>query len=165
MQAHVWGAGSSLELFPLARSKLYTCLKKKTTPQFLLSPAPDHHHSTFCLSDFGFSLILASVNISYKWNPKVFIFLSLAYFSQQNVLKVHLCCGVSLNFLPSFLRLNNIPWHVCMCIHFASPVHPLMDWRPSNRGLCHPFSLLPSIFPSIRVFSNESALHVRWPEY
>ena len=29
--------------------------------------------------------------------------------------------------------------------------------------LCHPLLLLPSIFPSIRVFSNESALHIRWP--
>ena len=31
--------------------------------------------------------------------------------------------------------------------------------------LCHPFLLLPSIFPSIRVFSNESALPIRWPKY
>ena len=31
--------------------------------------------------------------------------------------------------------------------------------------LCHPLLLLPSIFPSIRVFSNELALHIRWPEY
>ena len=31
--------------------------------------------------------------------------------------------------------------------------------------LCHPLLLPPSIFPSIRVFSNESALHVRWPKY
>ena len=30
--------------------------------------------------------------------------------------------------------------------------------------LCHPLLLLPSIFPSIRVFSNESALHIRWPK-
>ena len=30
--------------------------------------------------------------------------------------------------------------------------------------LCHPL-LLPSIFPSIRLFSNESALHIRWPKY
>ena len=37
---------------------------------------------------------------------------------------------------------------------------------PSNHLiLCHPLLLLPSIFPSIRVFSNESALHIRWPEY
>ena len=31
--------------------------------------------------------------------------------------------------------------------------------------LCHPLLLLPSIFPSIRVSSNESALHIRWPKY
>ena len=30
--------------------------------------------------------------------------------------------------------------------------------------LCHPLLLLPSIFPSIRVFSNESAIHIRWPK-
>ena len=37
---------------------------------------------------------------------------------------------------------------------------------PSNHLiLSHPLLLLPSIFPSIRVFSNESALHIRWPKY
>ena len=37
---------------------------------------------------------------------------------------------------------------------------------PSNHLiLCHPLHLLPSIFPSIRVFSNESVLQIRWPKY
>ena len=37
---------------------------------------------------------------------------------------------------------------------------------PSNHLiLCHSHLLLPSIFPSIRLFSNESVLHIRWPEY
>ena len=37
---------------------------------------------------------------------------------------------------------------------------------PSNHIiLCHPLLFLPSIFPSIRVFSNESVLHIRWPKY
>ena len=37
---------------------------------------------------------------------------------------------------------------------------------PSNHLiLCHPLLLLPSVFPSIRVFSNESVLHIRWPKY
>ena len=35
----------------------------------------------------------------------------------------------------------------------------------NNLILCHPLLLLPSIFPNIRVFSNESALCVRWPKY
>ena len=37
---------------------------------------------------------------------------------------------------------------------------------PSNNlNLCRPLLLLPSIFPSIRVFSHESVLHIRWPKY
>ena len=56
------------------------------------------------------------------------------------------------------------------------PVHPQLpslpklmsieSVMPSNHLiLCHPLHLLPSIFPSIRVFSNESALCIRWPKY
>ena len=42
---------------------------------------------------------------------------------------------------------------------------PIKSVMPFNHLiLCHPL-LLPSIFPSIRVFSNESALHIRWPKY
>ena len=37
---------------------------------------------------------------------------------------------------------------------------------PSNYPIiCHPFFLLPSIFPSVRVFSNESVLCIRWPQF
>ena len=35
----------------------------------------------------------------------------------------------------------------------------------SHLILCHPLLLLPSIFPSIKVFSSELALHIRWPKY
>ena len=43
---------------------------------------------------------------------------------------------------------------------------PLSLWLPSNQLiLCHANPLLPSSFPSIRVFSNESVLHIRWPKY
>ena len=49
-----------------------------------------------------------------------------------------------------------------------SPPKPMSieSVMPSNHLiLCCPLLLLPSIFPSIRVFSNESALHIRWPKY
>ena len=43
-------------------------------------------------------------------------------------------------------------------------VHHVSDAiQPSHP--CHPLLLLPSIFPSIRIFSNESILHIRWPKY
>ena len=42
----------------------------------------------------------------------------------------------------------------------------IVSVMPSNHHIfCRPLLLLPSIFPSIRVFSNESALHIRWPKY
>ena len=44
-----------------------------------------------------------------------------------------------------------------MCIASVMPSNHLI--------LCHPLLLLPSIFPSIRVFSNESVLCIRWPKY
>ena len=44
--------------------------------------------------------------------------------------------------------------------------NPCPSVMPSNHLiLCHPLLLLPSIFPSIRVFSNESALRIRYPKY
>ena len=41
----------------------------------------------------------------------------------------------------------------------------LVGMPSSHLILCHPLLLLPSIFPSIRVFSNESVLPIRWPKY
>ena len=49
-----------------------------------------------------------------------------------------------------------------------SPPKPMFieSMMPFNHLiLCHPLFLLPSIFPSIRVFSNESAIHIRWQKY
>ena len=52
-----------------------------------------------------------------------------------------------------------ISWNLLklMSIELVMPCNHLV--------LCHPLLLLPSIFPSIRVFSNESALCIRWPKY
>ena len=57
--------------------------------------------------------------------------------------------------LPVHHQLRNLPKP--MSIESVMPSNHLI--------LCHPLLLLPSIFPSIRVFSNESALHIRWPKY
>ena len=47
-----------------------------------------------------------------------------------------------------------------------SPTPGVYSMMPSNHLiLCHPLLHPPSIFPSIRVFSSESVLHIRWPKY
>ena len=60
-------------------------------------------------------------------------------------------CQASLSFTisQSLLKL--------MSIELVMPSRHLI--------LCHPLLLLPSVFPSVRVFSSESALHMRWPKY
>ena len=47
----------------------------------------------------------------------------------------------------------------------CSNSRPLSRWCPNHIILCHPLLLLPSIFPSIKVFSNESVLPIRWLKY
>ena len=75
--------------------------------------------------------------------------------------------------LLSRIQLFAIPWTAaCQAsLSFTSSRNSLKlmsieSVMPSNNLVpCHPLLLLPSIFPRIRVFSNELALHIRWPEY
>ena len=77
---------------------------------------------------------------------------------------VHFSCSVvSSSLWPHELQHARLP-----C---PSPTpRACSDSCPSSQWchptiLCHPLLLLPSIFPSIRVFSNESVLHIRWPKF
>ena len=73
----------------------------------------------------------------------------------------------------SHVQLFASPWaaakQASLSITHSQSLHTLMTIEsvmPSNHLiLCHPLLLLPSIFPSIRTFSNESALHMWWPKY
>ena len=62
------------------------------------------------------------------------------------------------------------PWSTGFHVHHQLPklaqLMSIESMMPSNHLiLCCPVLLLPSIFPSIRVFSKESVLHIRWPKY
>ena len=75
--------------------------------------------------------------------------------------------------LLSRVRLFATPWtparQASLSITNSWSLLKLMSIKsviPSNHLiLCHPLLLLPSIFPSIRVFSSETALCIRWPKY
>ena len=94
--------------------------------------------------------------------------------------KRHMYSNVQFNSVQfsSFQSLSRVqlfttPWITARqaslsITNFQSPSKPMSieSVMPSNHLiLCRPLLLLPSIFPSIRVFSNESALHIRWPKY
>ena len=71
------------------------------------------------------------------------------------------------------VRLFATPWTAtCQASLSITNSQSLLEFMPielvmpsNHLILCNPFLLLPSIFPSIRVFSNESVLHIRWPKY
>ena len=72
----------------------------------------------------------------------------------------------------SHVQLFAIPWTAaCQASLSITKSHiikfmSIKSVMPSNHLiLCHRLLLLPSIFPSIRVFSNESVLRIRWPKY
>ena len=77
------------------------------------------------------------------------------------------CCSVqfSRSVTPDSLRPHEPPG--TPGLHRSLPKLMSIELvMPSNHLiLCRPLLLLPSIFPSIRVFSNESALHIRWAKY
>ena len=79
----------------------------------------------------------------------------------------------SVQFSHSVVFDSETPWtaahQVSLSITNSQSLLKLMSIKsvmPSNHLiLCHPLLLLPSVFPSIRVFSNESVLQIRWPKY
>ena len=66
-------------------------------------------------------------------------------------------CNPMKGSTPGLPVLHHLPDLALMSTESVMPSSHLI--------LCHPLLLLPSIFPSIRVFSNESALRIRWPKY
>ena len=83
----------------------------------------------------------------------------------------YLFCSVQFSSVQSLsrVRLFGTPWiAACLSITNSWSLPKLMSIESvmpcSHLILCHPL-LLPSIFPSINVFSSESVLHIRWPKY
>ena len=74
------------------------------------------------------------------------------------------CSVISNSSQPHGLQHSRLPWSSASP-RVCSNSCPLSQWLPSNHLiLFHPLLLTSSIFPSIRVFSNESALCIRWPK-
>ena len=78
-------------------------------------------------------------------------------------------CVQSLSHVRLFVTPRTAAHQASLSITNSWSLLKLMSFEsemPSNHLIhCHPLLLLPSVFPSIRVFSSESALGIRWPKY
>ena len=109
---------------------------------------------------------------------RVFVGLSPIHYPPKTVAVLLIFCLVQFSCSLVSVSLRPLDWstsgssvHHQQCTS-AIPeiaqthIHQVESVRSSNHLiLCHPLHLLASIFPSIRVFSNESVLHIRWPMY
>ena len=64
---------------------------------------------------------------------------------------------------PMNCSTPGFPFTISLCLLKLMSIESVMPFN--HLILCHPILLLPSIFPSIRVFSNESALCIKWPKH
>ena len=90
--------------------------------------------------------------------------LHINHSTESNVVVVHLLSHVRLFATPwTAARQASLSFTISRSLLKPTFTESVM---PSNHLiLCHPLLLLPSIFPSIRVFSSESVLSIRWPKY
>ena len=93
-----------------------------------------------------------------------FLYIFLSFFLSAILIIVQLLSHVQLYATPMTAAPQaSLPSTVSWSFFKLMSIESVM---PSNHLiLCHPLLLLPSIFPSIRVLSNESALCIRWPKY
>ena len=108
---------------------------------FYYCKEPRHWKRVTNLSTLGTFIPLTSISSSVQFSHSVVF----------NSLRPLEACQVSLSITNS----QSLP--KLMSIESVMPSNHLI--------LCQPLLLLPSIFPSIKVFSNESLLHIRWPKY
>ena len=125
----------------------------------------------FCFHFTNGVFLFSCLNCSNNSTRKIFflMFLPIVSFSQ---------CVIHTSFLFLLVQSLSQIW-LCNPMNGSTPgplsfiifwsLLKLMSIEPvmlsNHLILCRPFLLLPSVFPSIRVFFSESALHIRWPKY
>ena len=120
--------------------------------------------------DIKISMILMDHPLSQKY-----IWLYFQLLTGRTVLRAFWESSSCINIISSVAQLCPT---LCNPMNCSTPGFPVLtnSWSllklmsialvmPSNHILCHPLFLLPSIFPRIRVFLNESVLCIRWPKY
>ena len=118
-------------------------------------------------------LLLADPQVASSYHPYVLLSAPLNSFSSCLCPQRECCMSASVQYNRSVVSDSATPWtaacQASLSITNSQILLKLMSIEsvmPSNHLiLCRPLLFLPSIFPSIGVFSNESALHIRWPKY
>ena len=78
---------------------------------------------------------------------------------------VHFSCSVVSDFATPWTAARQVSLSIINSRSLLTPMSIELVMPSNHLILCHPLLLPPSVFPSIRVFSNVLVLHIRWPKY
>ena len=120
--------------------------------------------SSFCCS---FPLCSSRICNPYShslnfWVPEILLLITQV--SSVQFSSVHSLSHVWL-FVTPWTAAHQASLSITNCQSLHKPISIESVMPSNNLILCRSLLLLPSIFPSIRIFSKESALHIRWPKY
>ena len=153
---------------PVISVHIFPHLKPPPSPNYLTPPGHHrawswalcalHQHPTYCFTH-GSVYMLALLNSSTLPSPPwVHMFGHIPVVAIQSLSSIQLFATPWTAACQASLSLS-ISWSLLKLMFIKSMM-------PSNHLILHcPLLLLPSIFPRIRVFSNESALCIKWPKY
>ena len=99
-----------------------------------------------------------------KFLKQIWSWLKVLQREAKNVVAVQLLSHVWL-FATPWTAARQASLSITNTRSLLKPMSIELVMSSNHLILCHPLFLLPSIFPSIRVFSSESVLHIRWPKY
>ena len=146
---------------------MFQCSSLKSSHPFLLPLSPKVCSLLLCLICCPACRIISTIllNFMYMCYYTVFVILLLTYFT------IYVVVVVAQSFIC--VQFFATPWITACQASLSFTIFQSLlklisteSVMPSNYlSLCHPLLLLPSIFPSIKVSSNESTLQIRWPKY
>ena len=148
----IWATGKPL--FPCSH-------QNETWDMLLISPCHKLSISLSKVLDINYNL--------FQSHKQVFLYSCIFRFKFPLVVPVVIAVVQSLNHVWLFVTPRTVAHQSSLFITISQSMLKLVSIKsvmPSNHLIfCHPLLLPPSIFPSIRVFSNEPALRIRWPKY
>ena len=96
-------------------------------------------------------------------------YLIFFFWTTNQLVSVFSCCCLVVKSRPTFCSSMDYGMAGFSVLHISQRLLKFMSTEPvmlsNHLILCHPLLLLPSVFTSMRVFSSESALQIRWPKY
>ena len=158
------GAGGTYEHCVMTKTKDHFSGSEGLGAELCFSDSNVNTRTTAKPPEYDVTWLNQGITIHTRHSPLPAIYVFQVRLQWPLWLILHSRQVMSLSLRPHGLQLARLPCPL-PSPRICSNSCPLSQWCHPTILFCHPLLLLPSIFSNIKVFSNELALHIRWPNY